>query len=131
MPNSTVPAAAGGLPDDQPSFEEQRKKRELKQANGFRQLYSNWLALRGEDTSPAQDKDDDDADSFRADRVDEAARLLFITPAVHSYMVWQKIEVFEHYLTSDSEGQFTDCRPLAFFGCIKADLARFGIGKGD
>ena len=55
----------------------------------------------------------------------------FITPAVHSYMVWQKIEVFEHYLTSDSEGQFTDCRPLAFFGCIKADLARFGIGKGD
>jgi FMN phosphatase YigB (HAD superfamily) len=131
MPNSTVPAAATGLPADRPSFKEQREERERKAQDHFRQLYSNWLSARGEDTNPAQDNDDDDADSLRGDWVDEAARLLFITPAALPYMVWQKIEVFEFYLCGDGACEWTDERQVAFFGCIKADLARLRIGKDD
>jgi len=56
MQNSTVPAAATGLPDH-PSPEE------LKARKHFEQLYSNWLTARGDHADPAHE--------------DEAARAYF------------------------------------------------------
>ncbi|MGA9136987.1 MAG: hypothetical protein WBZ39_03505, partial [Methylovirgula sp.] len=61
---------------------------------------------------------------------DEAVRLLFVTPAVLNCMVWKKIEVFEFYCMG-ADCLWTDRRQLVFFSCIKADLARLGIGNGD
>jgi hypothetical protein len=118
--------------DPQPSFEEKQRQEKIKDAEHFRQLYSNWLSARGEYTNPVHDDDDDDDNDLLADRIEEAARLLFVTPAVHPYMVWQKIEAFEFYFC-DTEGRcrWPDERQLAFFGCIKADLARHGIGGGE
>jgi len=45
------------------------------------------------------------------------------------YMVWQKIEAFDFYFCGDGSCEWTDQRQVAFFGCIKADLARFGIKR--
>ncbi|HKH81276.1 MAG TPA: hypothetical protein VKA03_06665 [Methylovirgula sp.] len=127
MPNSTVPAdAASGSPG--PYSSEWREARGLAAAIRFDQLYANWLTARGDRANPAHD-DDDEAATLRSDREDEAARLLFATPAVLPYMIWQKIEAFEFYFCGDGECKWTDRRQVAFFGCIKADLARFGIGK--
>ncbi len=123
MSNTPVSAAAVGLPDDQPSFLELRRQKAKKH---FDQLYSNWLAARGDTANPSH-PDDDEASDLRDDREDEAARLLFVTPAVLPYMVWQKIQASEFYFYGDGECEWTDRRQVAFFGCIKADLARFGI----
>jgi len=100
-------------------------------AKDFEQLYSNWLKARGDLADPAHWDDEDEVDELKNNREDEAARLLFITPAVLSFQVWQKIEAFEFYLCADGESQWIDKRQIAFFGCIKADLASFGIGADD
>jgi hypothetical protein len=94
----------------------------------FEQLYSNWLRAHGDYANPANDDDSDEADTVQGDIVDEAAHLLFITPAIEPWMVWKKIEAFEYYFCGNGECEWTDRRQVAFFGCIKADLARFGIG---
>ncbi len=141
MPKSTIPAAAEGLAAKQPSPDasnsskpfspEWKEARVRKEMEHFDQLYMNWLAARADHADPAQ-PDDDAADVLRTDREDEAVRLLFITPAVLPYIVWKKIQVFDFYLC-DAEGDclWTDRRQLVFFSCIKADLARLGIGNGD
>ena len=141
MPKSTFPVAAEGLPAEQPPRDgngppspyssERREAREDEARKQFDQAYANWLAARADHANPAHE-DDAEADLLRSDREDEAARLLFITPGVQPYIVWKKIHAFDFYLC-DTEGdcQWTDRRQLVFFSCIKADLARLGIGDGE
>ncbi|HKH80246.1 MAG TPA: hypothetical protein VKA03_01275 [Methylovirgula sp.] len=134
MQNSTIRAAnlppadaAASTSTYSPEWHEAQRLRARKH---FEQLYSNWLTARGDHANPAHE-DDDEAARLRSNREDEAARLLFVTPAVLPFMVWQKIEAFEFYFCGDGECRWTDRRQVAFFGCIKADLARFGIGGED
>jgi hypothetical protein len=140
MPKSTVPAAA--MPSEQPPpsdasslpapySDEWRKARKLEERLRFDQLYANWLAARADHANPAH-PDDAEANVLRSDWEDETARVLFVTPAVLPWMVWKKIQAFDFYLC-DAEGdcQWTDRRHVAFFACIKADLARLGIGDGE
>jgi hypothetical protein len=101
--------------------------RKLSQRLHFDKLYANWLKARA--ANEDRDNNTSDVDGIRlSDLEDEAARLLLVTPSVLSWMVWKKIEVFEFYLKSELDSSYTDCRIHAFWGCIKADLARFGIG---
>jgi hypothetical protein len=131
MSNSTVPAAATGLPNDEAYSPEWRDARKLAAANHFEQLYSNWLTARGDRANPSH-PDDDEGATLRSDREDECARLLFIATAVVPWMVWRKMEVFDIYLSDGANiGEWADRRQIAFWGCIKADLARLGVGNGD
>jgi hypothetical protein len=111
MPNSTVPAAATGLPE-----KEKRDAEELKAARlHFEQLYLNWLTARCDRTNPSL-PDDNEAANARSDREDEAARSLFITPSLQPWMVWRKFEAFEFYFC-DPDGGFvwgTDVKSLSW-----------------
>ena len=143
MPNPQIPAAATGLPKStEPqagipaeaggkNYDEEYAARKFEERKHFEQLYSNWLKARSDSTDSKHwdAEDDEKALTLRNEREDEAARLLFITPAVLPFHVEWKMGVFEHYLFADADSQWTDKRQIAFFGCIKADLARFGIGE--
>jgi hypothetical protein len=90
----------------------------------FDALFAEWLTKRAEEMRLNMDESDRDED-FKQDREGELARLITMTPAVHPWMIFSKLEVLEYYLGSEGGTRWTDNREVAMLAGIKADLLRF------
>jgi hypothetical protein len=93
----------------------------------FERLYSRWLAARATVADP--DLPEDDESGHEAiDRRDAAARALLMAPAVLPWMVWQKWEVLDYWVSADDDTpDWTDNRIIMALGVIKADIVTFGL----
>jgi hypothetical protein len=100
-------------------------ERSLAQRLRFEAHFNEWLKIRGEGGW----RDDDEADE-KMEQEDELALLILTTPAVHEWMIFDKFEVIEHYLTVHCE-TWTERLALVALAGIKTDLKRFGIKDED
>ncbi len=111
--------------------EAKERARELESRLAFEALFSEWLRTRAEHGNPAErDRfEDEDYGVRNMDQEAELARRITTTPSPLAWMVWDKLEVLEHYLSCGGDGtNWTDTRELVVLAGIKADLIRFGIG---
>jgi hypothetical protein len=60
-----------------------------------------------------------------SDREEELARMITTTPAIYPWMIFNKLEVLEHYLGVNEGTNWIDNRELVMLAGIKADLLRF------
>ncbi len=61
-----------------------------------------------------------------------ALRAPLATPTPTEDDVWKKIAIFDDLLAEEAfSGQSADNRVIFAFGCVKADLLRFGIRGGE
>lgn len=91
----------------------------------FAALYAEWLHNRARyqerDVQWTQAEEDQ-----HSDREQELARLITTTPAALPWMIFQKIEVLEYYLTNTEGGTaWADNREFVMLAGIKADLRVF------
>ena len=104
--------------------------RETEKHLRFGRAYSRWLHARAALEDPDADGSEE-AGAARFSAVDEATRALLITPAISDDELWQKWEVLDDYVSEDAiQGQALDNCAIMALGCVKADLLRLGIGRG-
>jgi hypothetical protein len=142
MPKSTFPAAATGLPADEPDtvlesdtetsaetseYEIAAQKYKLEASRIFDRRYSDWLAARAA-KNLFDDGPDEEYESL-SDREDETATRFMTTPAKYGDHVWKKLELLEYYLIKEiKDGPYIEKPCFAYLGAIKADLLELGIG---
>ena len=106
-------------------IETEAKARQDAQRDIFRTYLAEWHTLRGRMIDPRFEDDGDEAATARSDRSDELARLITTTPAALAWMIFEKLEVLEHYLGDPDVSGWTDNREIVMLAGIKADLMRF------
>jgi hypothetical protein len=120
MPNTTVPAADTGLPNE---TEEARKNAAF---DRFQSLFADWLEIRAKGARPSAEETDEEADAM-CNRLEDLARLIMVTPAPVPWAIFQKIQVLEYAMVGDAgdSSDWADNRTTMMLGCIKADLMGF------
>ncbi len=114
-------------PDQDPTAsgaEEERRLRRVAVADEFKRLYSKWLRAR----AALDDPDSDEDGALRDDRCVSAARALLMVPAVTPWMLWQKWEVLDEWMSGeDGLPDWDDNRITMALGVIKADIMSLGL----
>ncbi len=112
---------------DASGAEEERRLQRVAIADEFKRLYFNWLAARAALADP--DRPGDDAsDSEAQDRCDAAGRALLVVPAVMPWMIWQKWEVLDEWMSGENGlPDWADNRITMALGVIKADIMSVGL----
>ena len=109
---------------------EREISRETEKHLRFGRACARWLHARAALEDPDADGSEE-AGAALFSAVDEATRTLLITPAISDEELWQKWEVLDDYVSEDAiQGQALDNRAIMALGCVKADLLRLGIGRG-
>src|SRR5688500_6220187 len=111
-------------------IKQEDEERLHKERDEFQGWYAEWLANRAAMADP--DKIDDwtnGSERAHSDREEELARMITTTPSVLPWMIWQKIEILEHYLVCGGSGtSWADQREIVMLAGIKADLIRLSGG---
>jgi hypothetical protein len=93
----------------------------------FNARFAAWLAARAASADPSQP--DDESGARRGDVLDEATRLVLVTPCKMAWQVWKKFEVLEELITQGlRDGMSGDPLALVAIGAIKCDLAFLDLG---
>ncbi len=114
-----------GDQDAEPSRAEERARLErVAVADEFERLYSKWLRAR----AALDDPDSDEDGALRDDRCDAAARALLMVPAVMPWMIWQKWQVLDEWMSGENGlPDWADNRITMALGVIKADIMSVGL----
>lgn len=113
-----TPAAEIGLP----SIKERRA------IDTFLTRYADCLAIEAEYERPDATRSDHASDRLNDER-NETVRLFLSTPCPKSWTIWRKLEIFERVLgKDDDQGDHALRECVWMWGCIKADIMRFGFG---
>jgi hypothetical protein len=105
------------------------QERHEAERNKFDALVAEWLSCRAKERDP-ETPDDDEVRNPIAERVYEVAWQIAATPAPLPWMVWDKFDVLEQYLSNGGKGgKWTHHPELVMLASIKADLIRFKIGE--
>jgi hypothetical protein len=96
----------------------------------FGRAYARWLRARAALDDPDADGSEESGEA-RFNAAEETARALLVTPALYDEELFQKWEVLEKFVSDDAlSGPALDNRALMALGCVKADLMRLGVGRG-
>jgi hypothetical protein len=112
-----------------PAFEREAWERTFAERLLFEADLAEWLKLRAADIA---DRDfDNERQHLRSTREDDLILSLLTTPAVLSWMVYQKFEVIEYVLAkfADDKPSWNERIAIIALAGIKTDLMRFGIGN--
>jgi len=106
-------------------FEREAQENEFARRFMFEADFDDWLRLRASISDDAPT----DEELARGSHEWELAQRILSTPAVYDWMVFQKFEVINHYITKHGEASPMELMALMALDGIKADLLRFELMK--
>ena len=99
----------------------------IRQIDEFMSLYADWLEARASYKRPRRSASDGLLDRLDDER-DAATRSLMTMPVSRGWMIWHKLEVFGLTISESNDiGQYHLREAVWMWGCIKADMMRFGF----